>query len=77
MTKARSIEPVGPATSFAGAWKLNPAKSEIPQVTNSQVLTIDTDSQKWFRANRSDQGHSGRRGGAVMNLELARVPARA
>lgn len=29
--------------SFAGTWKLNPAKSEIPPVTKSQVLTIDTD----------------------------------
>jgi hypothetical protein len=28
---------------FAGTWKLNPAKSDIPPVTKSQVLTIDTD----------------------------------
>ncbi len=31
------------AKSFAGTWKLNLAKSEIPPVTRSQVLTIDTD----------------------------------
>jgi hypothetical protein len=30
-------------TDFAGTWKLNLAKSEIPPVTKSQVLTIDTD----------------------------------
>ena len=28
---------------FAGTWRLNLAKSEIPPVTKSQVLTIDTD----------------------------------
>lgn len=28
---------------FAGTWKLNPAKSDIPPVTKSQILTIDTD----------------------------------
>lgn len=28
---------------FAGTWKLNLAKSEIPPVTKSQVATIDTD----------------------------------
>ena len=31
------------AKSFAGTWKLNLAKSEIPPVTRSQVLTINTD----------------------------------
>ncbi len=29
--------------SFAGTWKLNLAKSDIPPVTKSQVLTLDTD----------------------------------
>lgn len=29
--------------SFAGTWKLNLAKSEIPPITKSQILTIDTD----------------------------------
>ena len=31
------------AKNFAGRWKLNLAKSEIPPVTKSQVLTIKTD----------------------------------
>jgi hypothetical protein len=28
---------------FAGTWKLNLAQSDIPPVTKSQILTIDTD----------------------------------
>ena len=28
---------------FAGTWKLNLAKSDIPPVTKSQILTIETD----------------------------------
>lgn len=30
-------------TGFAGTWKLDLAKSDIPAVTRSQVLTIETD----------------------------------
>jgi hypothetical protein len=30
-------------SGFSGTWKLNLAKSDIPQVTQSQILTIETD----------------------------------
>jgi hypothetical protein len=30
-------------TGFTGIWKLNPAQSDIPSVTRSQTLTIETD----------------------------------
>lgn len=32
-----------PQSGFAGTWKLNLTKSDIPPVTKSQVLTIETD----------------------------------
>jgi hypothetical protein len=32
-----------PKSKFTGTWKLNPEKSDIPPVTRSQILTIDTD----------------------------------
>jgi hypothetical protein len=31
------------ALDFRGTWKLNPTRSNIPPITKSQILTIDTD----------------------------------